>query len=131
MSAGGLIFAVVTLLVALAWIGLPYWRGGARRESGDESLAMQRERLSVYYERMLTNIRDLDEDHATGKMPDVDYSREREEWVQRGIQALRALDKLDEQQGIVLGADAESIDRALESDIEAAIAAYRARAKST
>jgi hypothetical protein len=131
MSAGGLAFAAVALLLALAWISAPYWRGTSRRAADDDTLAIQRDRLLIYYERVLTNLRDLDEDHATGKMPDADYSLEREEWVQRGIQVLKALDKLDEEQAVAPGADAEAIDRAIETDIEAAVAAYRARAKST
>jgi hypothetical protein len=131
MSAGGLVFAVVALLLALAWISAPYWRRETRRAADDETLTIQRDRLLIYYERVLTNIRDLDEDHATDKMPEADYNREREEWVQRGIQVLKALDKLNEQHPVAPGTDAEAIDHAIESDIEAAVAAYRARAKST
>ena len=62
------------------------------KPSDDPLLEKQRERLLIYYERVLRNIRDLDEDHALGKIDEDEYTREREEWAQRGVQVLQALD---------------------------------------
>ena len=101
-----------------------------RRESqtSAESLHIQkqRERLLAYYERVLTNLRDLDEDHATGKMPDEDYAAEREEWMQRGVEVLKTLDALDDHSIVpTLVQDEAAVDEAIDDAIEAAIAARR------
>lgn len=128
MSIAGLLFGMVVLLIALVWVIGPFLEPrGVQSTADDALLDKQRERLFIVYERVLTNIRDLDEDHTTGKMPDEDYAYEREIWVQRGIQVLKALDNLDARQIITASADAEDIDHAIDRQIEDAIAAYRAR----
>lgn len=127
MSSAGWLLAAALLLLALVWVLRPLLRPD-RRQSGDALLLQkQRERVLLVYERVLTNIRDLDEDHSTGKMPSADYAFERELWVQRGIQALRTLDELDAQRAVTASGDVETIDRAIDERIEAAVQAYRAR----
>lgn len=128
MSSTGLIFGLVISLLALAWIVMPLLRRQNKRIGDDVLLQKQRERLLLIYERVLTNIRDLDEDHTTGKMQTVDYEAEREIWVQRGIQVLKALDRLDEHHIIPDAVDDEGIDHAIDDEIEQAIAAFRAKA---
>ena len=127
MSIAGLVFGLVILLAALIWIGAPLFRRKSNRGGDDALQQKQHERLLLIYERVLTNIRDLDEDHTTGKMQTADYETERETWVQRGIQVLKALDRLDEQQIITDAADDEGIDQAIDDEIEQAIAAFRAK----
>ncbi|MBZ0282277.1 MAG: hypothetical protein K8L97_16165 [Anaerolineae bacterium] len=128
MSIAGLIFGIVVLLIALVWVIRPFL---AARKPGtvadDLLLDKQRERLLMVYERTLTNIRDLDEDHTTGKMAPDDYQYEREIWVQRGIQVLKALDNLGTRHIITESADVEDIDHAIDREIEDAVAAYRTR----
>ena len=127
MSITGLLIALVLSLAALAIVARPLLRP-ARREHGDaQSLRLQRDRLSVFYARVLTNIRDLDEDMATGKINRGDYEAERETWVGRGIRLLRAQDQLERDGSLLVGVDEpDRVDRA----IEEAVAAYREKSRS-
>jgi hypothetical protein len=127
VSIEGLIASLVLIGLAALYIALPLLRSDKRKMS-DASLQKQSERLLVYYERVLTNLRDLDEDHLTGKITVDEYQAEREEWMQRGVQVLKALDHLAEQQ-IVSDTrllDEADIDQAVDDAIEAAIARRRA-----
>lgn len=123
MSLEGILIALgLTVLVAL-WVGLPLLRRETTTSTPITPLERQRERLTIYYSRVLRNIHDLDEDFATGKLSDADYQQERELWTQRGIAVLKALDEtqlLTETQ-----TDDASIDTAIDSQIEAAVNAYR------
>lgn len=122
MSIAGLLITLVLSLAALAIVAVPLLRPAQRERAAAEYLRLQRDRLAAYYERALSNIRDLDEDMATGKINQGDYEAEREAWVGRGIRVLRALDQLDREGSLrVDGDDEASIDRA----IEVAVAAYR------
>ncbi len=126
MTALGLFIALILSLLALAIVARPLLRP-PRDTAAADSLELQRDRLRVYYERVLTNMRDLDEDFATGKINQDDYKTEREVWAQRGIRLLRVQDALEREPSLFQGeADAERIDRA----IEAAVAAYRAGEES-
>lgn len=123
MSIPGLSIALLMSLIALAIVARPLLGAARTRPSAGSSLRLESERVQLYYERVLTNIRDLDEDFATGKINEDDYRAEREVWAQRGIRLLRAQDQLErEGSPLAAGEDAERIDRA----IEEAVAAYRA-----
>ena len=123
MSIPGLLIALLLSLIALAIVARPLLRPSRPRQSAGSSLRRESERVQTYYERVLTNIRDLDEDFATGKINEDDYRAEREVWAQRGIRLLRVQDQLKrEASSPAAGADEERIDRA----IEEAVAAYRA-----
>lgn len=122
MSVPGLLIALMMSLIALWLVGRPLWRGTRGAGPAESSLELQRDRLRDYYSRVLTNIRDLDEDFATGKIESGSYQVEREVWVGRGIRLLRVQDELDAEHSLTrAGSDAERIDRA----IEAAVSAYR------
>ena len=129
MSLPGLFMGVVILIGVLLFVVTPLMRPVASTPV-DELIEKQRERLLIVYERVLGNIRDLDEDLTTNKMSQADYAKERELWVQRGIQVLKTLDALDAKQILTTSSVAEDIDRAIDNRIEAAIAAYRAKANS-
>lgn len=130
MSAAGLLFAFVlaslTLLVIVAPLLIQQ-----RRTADTELTQLQRERLQVYYERVLRNIRDLDDDHTVGKVNPDDYAREREYWAARGVQALKALDALDAdtpENPIPIArtsADSGAVDHAIDDAIEAAVRTAR------
>lgn len=128
MSIPGLIIAFALFLIAIALVAHPLLRPRKLSELHDRQLQRQRDRVQVYYERVLSNIRDLDEDSATGKIDDVDYRDEREVWVHRGIRLLRVRDRLDARHGLLTEGDA-TVDK-IDEAIEAAIAAYRAGARA-
>lgn len=128
MSLPGLIMGLVIVIGVLLFVASPLLQRSTNTTSEDEIVEKQRERLAMVYERVLGNIRDLDEDHTTLKMSDADYAAERELWVQRGIQVLKTLDVLDAKHMVTQSAEAEDIDRAIDKRIEAAVAAYRAKA---
>jgi len=123
MSILGLLISLVLTAAAVLLVVYPLIRPSRERNSSQGSIQQQTDRVQAYYERVLTNIRDLDEDFATGKIREADYREEREVWVHRGIRLLRVQDQLDAQHSLVdsASADAEHIDRA----IEATIRAYR------
>lgn len=130
MSTPGLLFALLLAVVVVVWIGMPLLRRETRSED-DPLLKKQRERLLVYYERILRNIHDLDEDHALGKIDDDHYTRDREDWAQRGVQVLQALDTIADRTMIApTPADDTAVDRAIDEGIEAAIQRYRQRNQS-
>ena len=117
MSIPGLLISLLLALIAIAIVAQPFFsaaRGGTGADTDDQG-----DRVDNYYERVLTNIRDLDEDLATGKISAADHGREREVWVARGLALLRLQDQLGAQQQ----AAAEATD--LDEMIEAAVAAYR------
>ena len=119
MSIPGLLIALLLALFAIAMVVQPLLGAAPKRSKSEPVDAVERERVRNYYERVLTNIRDLDEDMATGKISAADHTREREVWVARGIALLRLQDQLDARQGTA--AAAQDIDAL----IEAAVAAYR------
>lgn len=126
MSIEGLVISLILLIAAAGMVAVPLLRRTSDSRINDIRIHKQHERLLIYYERVLTNIRDLDEDHSMGKMPDDDYALEREEWVQRGIQVLKALDNLQTHSIIPESvADDAAVDEAIDDAIEAAIQAYR------
>jgi hypothetical protein len=124
MSPEGLVIALALLIIVGLCIGAPLLRRESPRLSDDALAQKQRDRLLAYYERVLTNIRDLEEDHATGKLQTTEYEVEREAWVQRGIQILKALDNI---QAIPAAADEAAVEETIDDEIEAAIAAYRSK----
>lgn len=130
MSLPGLFMGLVILIGILLFVLSPLARPADAGTPVDLLIEKQRERLLMVYERVLGNIRDLDEDLTTNKMSEADYATERELWVQRGIQVLKSLDTLKTKQILTTSSVAEDIDRAIDNRIEAAIAAYRAKANS-
>lgn len=132
MSIEGLIGSIIIFTLVIIFTAFPLFRAGDQIQSQEEILlAKQHERISLYYERALRNIRDLDEDHALGKISDAEHAADREIWVGRGVQALKALDLLKEKHLIVQLGDTHSstdsyIDQAVSEAIEAAVARERA-----
>jgi len=124
MSNEGIIVALALLIVAALWVGAPILRRESAQMNDNLLLQKKTARLLAYYERVLTNIRDLDEDHATGKINTASYALEREEWVLRGIEILKALDSLGAQITPVVP-DEAAVEEAIDDEIEAAITAYR------
>ena len=117
MSVAGLLISLLLALFAVAIVARPLFSAapvGVEAESDKQGV-----RVRDYYERVLINIRDLDEDLATGKISQADHGREREVWVARGIALLRLRDRLVAQRA---STDAVSD---IDANIEAAVAAHR------
>ncbi len=126
----GLLIAALSLLVVL-W---PFINVGRRDEAQASSPAL--ESLVEQRDAIYAALRDLDFDYETGKLTDEDYHTQREVWVQRGVNVLKALDatqqtvreagasigrQLPEGEGPSSHEDVESVD----AQIEAAIAERR------
>ena len=113
MSIAGLLFASVMTLVALLIVAYPLLSAARGDRAAVNSIQQHRDRLRIQYERILTNIRDLDEDFATGKIGADAYAEERDVWAQRGVELLWAQDQFE----------TVRVDLAIDS----AVAAYRDR----
>ena len=123
MSILGLSISIVLALIMLLIVVYPLVRQASSQTTSDTTLQQQRERALAYYDRVLTNIRDLDEDFSTEKINEADHQQERDVWVHRGIRLLRVLDQLDAKHSLV---DSQGIDIAsIDDAIEEAIKAYR------
>jgi hypothetical protein len=122
MSIEGIGVAFVIALSFAVWIALPFIERVITVRSTRTPVERQRERLLIYYERVLRNIHDIDEDYATGKLSEDDYALERERWAQRGIAALRKLDELNSQNLVAPEkATVSAIDSAIDQSIESAL----------
>ncbi|MEQ9032094.1 MAG: hypothetical protein RLP44_25485, partial [Aggregatilineales bacterium] len=110
----------------------PLFMRGGDQPAMTSTIERHRDRLTVYYGRVLRNLHDLDEDFATHKLNEDEYTVEREQWVQRGVAVLKALDELDGQHLLTdEHADDATIDSAIDSAIESAIQDYRTQTEST
>ncbi len=121
MSITGLILSLIITGIIFLIVVYPFVR--PHQQTVDLALQQQYDRIQAYYERVLTNIHDLDEDHATGKINETDYNEEREVWVYRGIRLLRVQDQLDREHSLVTSDHLEMSD--IDAAIEEAILAYR------
>ncbi len=121
MSVEGLIFFALVAVVCVISVVWPFVRPVP--ETQRRMLDRQRERALAYYERALMNVRDLDEDFATGKISAEEYHDERELWASRGARVLQFLDELDQQRPIIDDVNAE--DAQIDAVIEEAIRAVR------
>jgi hypothetical protein len=133
MSIEGLGITLLILALSIAYMAQPFFRRAAAPKN--EVLQQQKERdaLLTTYERILTTIRDIDEDYQLGKLPQEAYAELREQWAERGAAVLEALDKLDghkaKKKKKTEEVAATDADAALDEAIEQAIANY-VKAKS-
>ena len=124
MSLPGLLVSLLLAGIAIVIVAAPFLRSGRGRPAGagpGQRLAA----LRLGYERTLTNILDLDEDLATGKINAQDHAGERERWLRRGIQQLRAMDELALATSETNEASDGELDAGIDGAIEAAVAAHR------
>lgn len=120
MSVIGLVTGIGITFFIVIWVVYPFMFRTEEAVVADASVVeRQRERLNVYYNRVLRNLHDIDEDYATGKLREDEYRTEREQWVQRGVQVLKALETLDTQHLVApVAADDVTIDEAIDRVIE-------------
>lgn len=118
MDLGSILLGAALLIVVAFAVARPLLDQASARDRAPgpaEGLLFERERL-------LTALRDLDFDHATGKLVEDDYAAQRAQLVAQGADVLRQLDALDAAPD---GADQMQADQ--DSEIERAIARRRAR----
>jgi hypothetical protein len=132
MSIEGLLFGLALATGVVVLIALPLLRREApSSEQSDALIDKQRERLLLFYERILRNVRDLDEDFALGKIEASEYQRDREGMMERGVQILKALETLPEHEMIPeTPVEDSAVDRAIDDAIETAIQSYRSSARN-
>jgi len=113
MDIGSILLGLALLFVVAFIVGRPFLdraEAVSRPISPAEQLLSQRDSL-------LNALRDLDFDHATGKITDEDYAPQRAQLVAQGVAALKQLDAL----GLNERAGSETTD----DEIERAVAARR------
>ena len=90
MDLGSLLLGLALLLLVAFIVARPLIEGRRLDEAGptpaDDLLAER--------EGILAALRDLDFDHAMGKIADEDYAPQRAQFVARGVEALKQLEKL-------------------------------------
>jgi hypothetical protein len=119
MSIEGFILSAVIALIFMLFLAYPFWKQKTHDQLIlSQDVQRQRERVLLYYERVLRNIHDLDEDHSLGKLDSAEYQVERGQWVARGVTALKTLETLDEQHLFApADADIATVDQAIDRSV--------------
>lgn len=113
MDLGFILLAVALTGLVIFIVAQPFFENRAAPAQADDIVAG----LSAERDTILAAVRDLDFDHATGKIEDADYAAQRAKLMAQGAEVLKRLDAAGG--GVVV----EPIDPA--SAIEQAIAARR------
>jgi hypothetical protein len=129
MSLESLVIVLTLLAISILWIGAPLFNRKLHISTRTAVLAKQREQIVVRYERLLSNLRDLEEDFTAGKMQADEFEYEHEKGIQAGIQLLRELDAFDTQHAVLPQAAAHDatpdVSADLDDAIEQAVSRYR------
>lgn len=111
MNLALVVVALVACAAVAAWVLWPLWRGVALLDPVDpRAVALLARRESI-----LASLRDIDADHADGRLGDAAHAAMRGDLVRQGSAVLAALDSLE--------ADSVSRTRDFLEDLEAEIAA--------
>ncbi len=113
MDIGAILVGIALLTLSGAYVARPLFAGlpaSPSPEALDPRAVLVARRDAIY-----ALIRELDDDHLTGKVNDQDYQLQRKHLVAQGVAVLKQLDDLG-------GEDREA---ALEAEIEAAVLALR------
>ena len=111
MTLGSILLATAVLILVGLFVFRPLLLPHVPRVAGPT----KREQLNAEKEALLTEIKALDFDFETGKLPSAEYESERSERVQKAADILRTLDEMPEE-----------VD-SVEAQIEAAIASLRSK----
>lgn len=129
MEAQSLIMGVILVALSIFFVLWPLF--SVTREDETNALANRRNTLMEQREAIYATIRDLDFDFETGKLAEDIYRSQRNSWVERGVEVLRAVDQLKQQfseAGLHLDTTSVSSNggtQDVDAQIEAAIAARR------
>lgn len=123
MSIPGILVALVLVALSVSIVALPLLRANNSRSR--QALARKaRDEILTAYERVLTVIRDLDEDFQTGKLQQAEYQEERARRVQQGTALLQQLEALETAQAWQASAEAPTTNPVDDAAVEALIAHY-------
>lgn len=103
MDIASLLLGLALLLVVAAIVARPLVERGAARDRQPGAA----DQLLFERERVLTQLRDLDFDHATGKLVEEDYTLQRAQLMAQGAAILKQLDALG------LGGSEDEIEQAI------------------
>lgn len=129
MGPGSLLMGIGLMLVVALFVGRPFLKGQlARREA-----LTTRDALLAHKESLLEQIRALDFEHETEKMPGDEYQRQRALLLKEAAATLRELDDLaaGQQDNGATGHIARDVDAAIEAAIAATRQAPETRAPQT
>ena len=130
MTVGSILIGLALLLLVGLFISRPLFKPERRRTTKPTT----RQALMAQKGAILTEIRALDIDFNSGKLPEVDYQQKREELMAEAKAILKQLDALDEavpaiesvQEPQIAGLDQDS-ETAAAASIESAVASLRAK----
>lgn len=126
MTTGSILLGIALFLLVALFLARPFLQGteGAARQKRRRMRQGRRARLQEEKEAILAEIRQLDFDHDTGKLPDEQHKVERAQLMAAAAEVLQQLDALSK---TAPAETAESTEKAvdLDKDIEAAIARRR------
>lgn len=119
MSIEGFILSAVIALILMLSLAYPFWMQETHQQIIlSQDAQRQRERVLLYYERVLRNIHDLDEDHSLGKLDSAEYQAERSQWMARGVVALKSLETLDDDHLFApADSDVATVDQAIDASV--------------
>jgi cytochrome c-type biogenesis protein CcmH/NrfG len=115
MPIGSIFASLAVLLLVAVYVMRPFLKPGA----SDSEMPTPYDDLEAQKEVMLQQIRELEFDHDTGKLPDDEFATQRADLVQQAAVILRQMDEYD---------SAESVTQSpanLDEQIEAAVARRR------
>ncbi|MFN8378162.1 MAG: hypothetical protein U0452_05775 [Anaerolineae bacterium] len=132
METASLVILLIVLVLGIVWLAIPFVRG---RDASVSHEADKRQDMVNTYARVVAALRDLEEDHTTGKLNDEAYEAEKARLSAQGVALLEALDKEGwlpaAQQEVQMqtlhetaGGNGSAADQALDEALEAAIARY-------
>ena len=120
------IIAILIGLVILAAIGFYVSRPLAQsRRAGQSNGVADVQSLEAQRQSLYTQIKELDLDHATGKVNEEDYTRLRADLVAQAAAVLKQIDGAAQQPALVAAKTASSATLSAEDDVEALIVARR------
>ena len=136
MTIGSILLGIALLLVVVLYVARPFLFPASRRAEGDR--LNRREALEAQKEAIMLQIRELDFDQETGKLPEEEYQTLRQQYLAEAAHILKALDALrpaTEQAGDIEAAIARLRNKPaaakvapVADDIEAAVARRRQQA---
>lgn len=121
MSSAGLIVSLIIISAGVVWVLFPILQQ-AKRKGGE--VTRERDELLTRYERVLSAIRDLDEDFQVGKLDATAHHEERTRWSQRGVEVLQKLEAVDGTTGAARELSPITENLSADDELEALIARY-------